>query len=145
MLKPPNQGSFLWLNFHNIYFYSKLDSTIYRYGTVKGEGDYWLVKNSWGEGWGEGGYVSNFSCNRCEMREAMFTLSVVQCAKCSWWSVCCAIPIVFLRCGSPEKKTTCAELLVKPLSPFLHDVFAPLLCIYSLWNYALDRKTICAE
>ena len=27
MLKPANQGSFLWLSFHNIYFYCKLDST----------------------------------------------------------------------------------------------------------------------
>ena len=27
MLKPPNQGSFLWVSFHNIYFYCKLDYT----------------------------------------------------------------------------------------------------------------------
>merc|ERR1712002_82859 len=27
------------------------------YGTDPSEGDYWLVRNSWGPGWGEGGYI----------------------------------------------------------------------------------------
>jgi len=35
----------------------KLTNSQLRYGTVEGEGDYWLVKNSWGPGWGEGGFV----------------------------------------------------------------------------------------
>jgi len=27
------------------------------YGTDESEGDYWLVRNSWGSSWGEGGYI----------------------------------------------------------------------------------------
>jgi len=27
------------------------------YGTDAAEGDYWLVRNSWGSGWGDGGYI----------------------------------------------------------------------------------------
>ena len=55
--------------------------TVVGYGTSNGE-DYWLIKNSWGTGWGEGGFIRlKRGVGMCGVGEA---LAVPSCSKAGW-------------------------------------------------------------
>jgi len=138
--------------------------TVVGYGTDSASGlDYWLIKNSWGSGWGEGGYIRlQRGVGMCGVGKALVT---VECSKVDGptdapitteapcndtWGNCPSLAASYcyqdqIRAGCPKSCGTCPGL-TPAASTTCYDQYSNCASLCSSATYANNQcKKACGK